>query len=104
MMLKKITLDIQSTPTATAQHYIGPQIVELLSVNVVGSKPVMWVIVDETKTQECDQYVQKVDQSFDKSCRSPNDEPIDQSNKPKRISDVLNTPKGSVVVSSYCFA
>lgn len=103
-MLKKITLDVQQVPTATAQHYSGPQIVELLSVNVVGSKPVMWVMVDETKTQECDQYVQRVDQPFDKSCRSPNDEPIDQSNRPKRISDVLSTAKGAVVVSSYCFA
>lgn len=105
MKLHAITLNIQTTPTATPQLYKGPQIIKLLDLQLKGNKIIMYVWADETLTQECEQYVQKLDQPL----MTKDGQPILQSAAPIILQDangksLINTPKGVVLVSSYCFA
>lgn len=102
MLFTKIPLKIETTPTAHAQPYDGPQIVQIIGVGMSGNTPTIYATVDPTKKLQCDHFVQRLNQPLDAEAKTPNGDPIEQGPWPKVISGVLPSPWGSVIVSSYC--
>lgn len=101
MKLQTIRLNVQTTPVSTAQPYKGGLIVKLLDIQIIENHPTMFVIVDESQTQECENYVQRVNQPFDKPFTQFNMPTILRSSNGNAVFNVL--PLGYVVVSSTCF-
>lgn len=111
MKLISIPLKVYNTDISIAQPYSGSQIIKIIDIRPLGSSQYvinMVALVDETRTQNCDQYVLRVGQQLSGS--TIHGQPINSTNMPTILKtdngqQYIDLPNngGPVIVMSFCF-
>ena len=82
--------------------------VQLLDVQLLAGKPTLLVVADDSQTEECDMFVQRLEQAIDPNAKGPDGSPITMGNRPSVLRPAsgvpfLHAPQGTLLVSGYCF-